>query len=113
MSTEDLETILNEVGLGDIVERWGLNRVVNWDVVLSGGECQRLGFARVLFHQPKIAVLDETTSALDLTTEQRCMQALLKHDIRLLSFAARPSVANYHAHKLQLTAEGGLFGLDV
>lgn len=110
---EELEGILNEVGLGYIVSRWGLNRVVNWDVVLSGGECQRLGFARVLFHRPSIAVLDETTSALDLGIERRCMEALVKRKIRLVSFAARPSVASYHAQKMQLSEDGGHLGGDI
>jgi ATP-binding cassette subfamily D (ALD) protein 4 len=103
-SAEELTSILNEVGLGDIVERWGLDRVVNWDVVLSGGECQRLGFARVLFHRPRIVVLDETTSALDLGTEDRCMKAVLARDIKMVSFAARPSVKSYHEESLQLSA---------
>jgi len=107
---EELSGILKEVGLGYIVDRWTLNRVVNWDVVLSGGECQRLGFARVLFHRPSIAVLDETTSALDLGIERQCMESLLKRNIKLLSFAARPSVAQYHAQKLQLTKDGGHLG---
>lgn len=111
--SEEIEGILNEVGLGYIVDRWTLNRVVNWDVVLSGGECQRLGFARVLFHRPSIAVLDETTSALDLGIERRCMESLVKRKIRLVSFAARPSVASYHAQKLQLTEDGGHLGGEI
>lgn len=101
-----LTSILNEVGLGAIVRRWGLHKVVNWDMVLSGGECQRLGFARVLFHMPRFAVLDETTSALDMATEERCMGALTKRNISLLSFAARPSVAAYHETMLEVSPSG-------
>eukprot|EP01059_Diplonema_ambulator_P009294 TRINITY_DN1912_c0_g1_i3.p1 TRINITY_DN1912_c0_g1~~TRINITY_DN1912_c0_g1_i3.p1 ORF type:complete len:1248 (+),score=512.08 TRINITY_DN1912_c0_g1_i3:70-3813(+) len=99
---DEIAHILEVVGLGDIVKRWGLHRVVNWDAVLSGGECQRLGFARVLYHNPMIAVMDESSSALDMKTEARCFDAVAAKNITLVSFAARPSVAEYHKKVLEL-----------
>lgn len=104
---DEIASILEEVGLDALVKRWGLNRVVNWDMILSGGESQRLGFARVIFHHPRFAVLDETTSALDMATEYKCMQALKRHGIKCISFAARPSIAAYHDGKLELEPSVG------
>eukprot|EP00808_Paulinella_micropora_P012409 g5330.t1 len=102
----ELEAIVEEVGLGAICRRWGLHNIVPWENVLSGGEAQRLGFARILYHKPKFAVLDETTSALDMATEARCMNALVKRGIEMLSMAARPSIKTYHSQYIQLNGSG-------
>ena len=47
-------------------------------VKISGGEKQRIGIARALYNNPEILVFDEATSNLDLETESKILEILLK-----------------------------------
>jgi len=45
-------------------------------IMLSGGQCERLGLARALYKQTNVLVLDESTNALGLGVEQAFMHFL-------------------------------------
>ena len=63
ISEERLKELLAEVDLEYLVEReGGVEAVVDWGAQLSLGEQQRLGMARLFYHTPKFAILDECTS---------------------------------------------------
>jgi ABC-type uncharacterized transport system fused permease/ATPase subunit len=69
-SSDDIIHALEIVRLGDILSRYGgLESIHEWSSVLSLGEQQRLAFARLLLSRPKLALLDESTSALDNANE--------------------------------------------
>jgi ABC-type uncharacterized transport system fused permease/ATPase subunit len=77
-----------------------------WDDVLSGGEKQRMGWARLFFHSPAFAALDEATSAVNVQQEGPLYQAAVDRNIMLLSIAHRPTVRNFHKFELNLVGDG-------
>lgn len=63
ISNQRLESCLKRVGLHHLCRQ--LNERQSWRGILSGGEQQRLSFARILVNQPDFICLDEATSHLD------------------------------------------------
>ncbi|MGD6857981.1 ABC transporter ATP-binding protein [Bacillus infantis] len=80
-------------------------------VNLSGGQKQRLSIARALVRKPKILLLDDSTSALDLKTEAKLLQALRTYTATTLIITQKISTAIESDHILlledgRLIAEG-------
>lgn len=69
--------VLNEVELPKLESQ--LDEVADWANLLSLGEQQRLGFARVLLKKPKCLVLDEPSSALDQQRQYNLFTKLFAH----------------------------------
>ena len=81
VSDDDIYDILEQVQLKEFVMALPdklSTEVGERGVKLSGGEKQRLAFARVFFQKSKIVILDEPTSALDSITEEFITNNLLK-----------------------------------
>eukprot|EP00945_MAST-04E_sp_MAST-4E-sp1_P006005 g6005.t1 len=85
----------------------GLDATESWSDMLSGGEQQRLGFARLFYHKPAFCIMDESTSALDVPLEKKCMEMCAMYKITAVSVGHRPTLIPFHAHLLELDGSGG------
>jgi putative ATP-binding cassette transporter len=105
--TEALKEVLLEVGLPDLPHR--LDEDAPWDQILSGGEKQRIAFARLLLQEPDVIVLDEATSALDPESQHHLMGLLMKRlpQATLISVGHRPELEAYHQRKLVMAVKPG------
>ena len=79
-------------------------------VNLSGGQKQRLSIARALVRKPKILLLDDSTSALDLKTESKLLAALKDYTCTTLIITQKISTA-MEADKILLLESGQVLAL--
>ncbi len=93
------------VGLPELVGR--LSEEGHWNRMLSLGEQQRLGIARVLLHPPDYLLLDEATASLDEAAEAalyRLLQERLK-GTTIISIGHRSTLGAFHGRRVVLTAD--------
>ncbi|MBA0824519.1 hypothetical protein Goarm_021187 [Gossypium armourianum] len=107
-----LKNILENVRLNYLLERdesgWDAN--LSWEDILSLGEQQRLGMARLFFHKPKFGILDECTNATSVDVEEQ-LYRLAKHlgitvitssqASTFMQRANRPALIPFHALELR------------
>ncbi|MGG6358214.1 ABC transporter ATP-binding protein [Peribacillus frigoritolerans] len=79
-------------------------------VNLSGGQKQRLSIARALVRKPRILLLDDSTSALDLKTESKLLAALKDYTCTTLIITQKISTA-MEADKILLLERGQVLAL--
>ena len=113
-SVEEVADAFTQVGMDHLIEK--LDEDAPWDQTLSGGEKQRLAFARILLHKPDIVVLDEATAALDAKSQLKLMELLVDlPETTLLSVGHRPELEAFHTRKIELEkrADGAKLVRDV
>lgn len=111
---EQMLDALREVQLSHLVENLaeGLDAEIGEKgTCLSGGEKQRLAFARLWFENPELVVLDEATSAMDNLTEENVMKSVMQKmkDKTVIAIAHRlNSIAGFD--RIILFREGKIVG---
>jgi ABC transporter len=107
LSVDDARALLAEVDLDHLLDRYGPDTAVQWNEQLSLGEQQRLGMARLMFHKPRYAVLDECTSGVTTDMETRFTDILKRLGCTCITISHRPALVAFHDLVLALDGEGG------
>ena len=104
----DLLRVLDVVEIAHVVDRvGGWDAEEEWRDVLSGGLQQRVAMARLFYHAPKFAILDECTSSVTLEIEKVMYDEAKALGITLMTVSHRRSLWKYHDNILQFDGQGG------
>ncbi|MCJ1227264.1 hypothetical protein MMC12_003919 [Toensbergia leucococca] len=107
ITDSDLLDILRTVEIEHIIDRvWGWEAEEVWRDVLSGGLQQRVAMARLFYHAPKYAILDECTSSVTLDIEKAMYDNAKALNITLMTVSHRRSLWKYHSNILQFDGQG-------
>ena len=100
--SECYEEVLRTCRLEHLIPK--LDEANHWQRVLSGGEQQRLAFARALLYRPQWLYMDEATSAMDEEDEARLYQALIDQlpGLSIISVGHRSSLARFHPRHVRI-----------
>ena len=101
-TTADVKAAMQRVGLAEFLP--ALDAPMRLDKILSLGQQQLIGFARLLLHRAAWVFLDEATSALDEISQRRVM-SIFDHELSgasVLSIGHRPGLEAFHTRTLHL-----------
>ena len=102
----EIKQVLEQVQLAHLQDR--LEQEQDWTRILSLGEQQRLAFARLLLHKPKVAFLDEASASLDEGMEH-AMYRLIRNKLpntTIISVGHRSTLIPLHQQQLELRVDG-------
>ena len=103
VTDDQLVEMLKIVHIGGIVEReGGFDIEKDWKDCLAGGDKQRIAMARLFYHKPRYAILDECTSSVGMDIENIMYTYSQKLGISLITVSHRPSLWQYHNWILQV-----------
>ena len=106
----DLLHYLEAVDIAHIVDRpKGWDAEDEWPAVLSIGLQQRVAMARLFYHKPRYAILDECTSSVTLEVEKAMYDTAKGLGVTLMTVSHRRSLWRYHGWILQFDGQGDYF----
>ena len=110
----ELVEILKILEIDAVIQRPnGWDSVEEWRDVFSGGLQQRIAMARLFYHKPKYAILDECTSSVTLDMERKMYETAKSLGTTLMTVSHRRSLWKYHNKILQFDGQGKYFFGDL
>lgn len=107
ITDEELKEIMKKLKIDYLLDReTELKSKNDWYDVLSGGEKQRIGVARFLFHKPKYVIIDDSTSAVSADIEKDLYLFAKDHGITLITISQRSNLDAFHDLKLKFNDSG-------
>ncbi len=110
MKSGDVQIIKQWLKFVDLVHLLGEDedfyQVKDWKQVLSEGEKQRVAMARLLYHKPYFAILDECSSRVSADMESKFYKKTRDIGISLFTIAHRVSLYKYHDRYLKIEKDG-------
>ncbi|KAJ4462133.1 putative ATP-binding cassette sub-family D member 4 [Paratrimastix pyriformis] len=106
LSRDRFRALMDEVGLATVLNHVDPGVTCDWSQVLSPGEQQLVAIARLLFHRPRWAVLDEATTSLSNGRERHAYELLQRAQITYISVGHRPQLRAFHKGVLHLGLRG-------
>ncbi|EFA80627.1 ABC transporter D family protein [Heterostelium album PN500] len=108
ITDDDLVHLLSTVDPNNtIINQWAWDDVKDWFTALSGGQKQRIAMARLFYHRPQYAILDECTSAVSDEVEGKIYETCKTLGITLFTVSHRQQLRAYHDDQLLFDGRGG------
>ena len=109
-STAELSQLLQMVDLDPNLlqqdaEAAAQGTIVDWDTTLSFGQKQKLACAKLFFHKPRFAVLDEATRGLGPAFERSLFENCAAFGITVLTVAHAPTLLQFHRRILHVHSD--------
>eukprot|EP01094_Clydonella_sp_ATCC50884_P010208 TRINITY_DN1978_c0_g1_i1.p1 TRINITY_DN1978_c0_g1~~TRINITY_DN1978_c0_g1_i1.p1 ORF type:complete len:348 (+),score=133.45 TRINITY_DN1978_c0_g1_i1:1886-2929(+) len=112
VTDDDLAHLLALVDpANDILSTWSFDDDKDWFRAFSGGQKQRIAMARVFYHRPLYAILDECTSAVSSEVENKIYETCRLLDITIFTVSHRESLRIHHEFILRLEGYNGRWSL--
>jgi len=108
-SDESLWEVLKWSNLADLVindTKPTMETVLDWDIHLSPGQKQRMAFARLLFHRPRYAILDDCTNGVHPLVEIDLYNKCKELGITVLTISHKNELKKLHDFELNLQKDG-------
>jgi len=105
VADDDVRFAMAAVGLAHLADR--LDEEAEWNTVLSGGEQQRVGFARILVNRPTVLMLDDAASRLASVDARELYEQVMLRLPDTIVISTGQSAALAGLHRQAITMSGG------